>query len=86
MPPAATELAPTPPSGRVLSVDALRGFDMFWLVGGNEVAAAVIKFCPQPVRAVLQPHLTHSLWEGFTFHDLIFPLFLFWSACRRSSR
>ena len=26
---------------RMLSVDALRGFDMFWIIGGEEVAKAL---------------------------------------------
>ncbi len=28
---------------RILSVDVLRGFDMFWLIGGTGLALAIVK-------------------------------------------
>ena len=67
----------TPTNERLLSVDALRGFDMFWIIGGDGVAAATIKCCGPAIQKALLPQLRHSVWEGFVFHDLIFPLFLF---------
>jgi len=75
--PAAGQPGATPSRDRILSVDALRGFDMFWIIGGDGVAAAIIKFFGPSVRQTLLPQLRHSQWEGFTFHDLIAPLFLF---------
>ena len=29
--------------GRLTSIDALRGFDMFWIIGGGEVVAALAR-------------------------------------------
>ena len=65
------------PSGRVASVDALRGFDMFWITGGEEVIHSIYKVFPNPITAVLDGQFEHVRWAGFHFYDLIFPLFLF---------
>ncbi|MDP4284342.1 MAG: DUF5009 domain-containing protein [Bacteroidota bacterium] len=62
---------------RILSVDVLRGFDMFWLIGGTGLALAIVKMFGQGVQNVLLPQLDHANWIGFTFYDLIFPLFEF---------
>ncbi len=62
---------------RLLSLDALRGFDMFWIVGADEIVHALTKVSnAAPVR-FLAGQLDHSDWAGFTFYDLIFPLFVF---------
>jgi predicted acyltransferase len=66
-----------PKSQRILSVDALRGFDMFWIVGGEGVVIAIIKLFGVPVQKALLPQLDHAAWAGFTFYDFIFPLFVF---------
>lgn len=68
-------------SQRVMSLDALRGFDMFWIVGGEGVfvaldAATRGKPFHQPF-AVMAWQLDHSAWAGFRFYDLIFPMFVF---------
>ncbi len=65
------------PTQRILSVDALRGFDMFWIVGGSGVVGAILPFCGSNVQKLLEPQLEHAAWEGFTLTDLIFPLFVF---------
>ncbi len=62
---------------RILSVDVLRGFDMFWLIGGTGLAMAIVKLFGPGVRDLLLPQLHHCQWEGFHFYDLIFPLFEF---------
>lgn len=62
---------------RMLSVDALRGFDMFWIIGGEQVAEALGKISTGPVVTTIATQLTHVEWEGFHFYDGIFPLFLF---------
>ena len=62
---------------RILSVDVLRGFDMFWLIGGTGLALAIVKLFGQGVQDILLPQLDHAKWIGFTFYDLIFPLFEF---------
>jgi predicted acyltransferase len=65
-----------PSTERLLSVDALRGFDMLWIIGDDGVAGAIIKFFSPSVQGALLPQLRHCQWEGFVFHDLIFPIFL----------
>jgi predicted acyltransferase len=61
-------------SSRVMSVDALRGFDMFWIIGAEEVFEALGKWLK---RDGFYPALNHADWAGFHFYDLIFPLFVF---------
>src|SRR5438067_12958401 len=64
-------------SERLLSIDALRGFDMFWIVGGEGLAEAIANWIGGPTKDFVHEQLTHAAWEGFRFYDLIFPLFLF---------
>ncbi|MFZ4767648.1 MAG: acyltransferase family protein, partial [Roseimicrobium sp.] len=62
---------------RMLSVDALRGFDMFWIIGGEQVARALEKTGDGPLISTVAAQLQHVEWDGFRFYDGIFPLFLF---------
>ena len=62
---------------RLQSIDALRGFDMFWIIGGDALARALCKWWGTPQAATLGEQFHHVEWEGFRFYDLIFPLFLF---------
>ena len=62
---------------RILSIDVLRGYDMFWLIGGASVFTALAKALPSPVTEFLAVQVTHAPWGSFHHHDLIFPLFLF---------
>ena len=62
---------------RIHSVDALRGFDMFWIVGGNILLLQLAKLYDWTWLKWATTQLHHPVWEGFTFFDLIFPLFLF---------
>jgi len=65
-------------SDRLLSLDALRGFDMFWIVGGEAVFTTLRDQLHWPwLNSVVQFFTEHVEWEGFHFYDLIFPLFLF---------
>jgi predicted acyltransferase len=64
-------------SQRLLSLDALRGFDMFWIIGGGAVFGAIAKIWPNAVTQTIDQQLQHVMWEGFHFEDLIFPLFMF---------
>ncbi len=66
-----------PPSDRLLSIDALRGFDMFWIIGGDALARALAHAANWPIKGLIDEQLEHAEWEGFHFYDLIFPLFLF---------
>lgn len=62
---------------RIVSIDALRGFDMFWITGGAGLFLSLFQLLNHPFFNSLSHQLSHSKWNGFTFWDLIFPLFLF---------
>ncbi|NCU04061.1 MAG: DUF5009 domain-containing protein [Chitinophagaceae bacterium] len=97
---AATHNQPTTSKNRLLSLDALRGFDMFWIVSGEGIfhgLAAAVKNKHGLIQdktswqiattdqlnlierflVGISNQLHHSVWNGFTFYDLIFPLFIF---------
>ena len=59
---------------RLLSLDALRGFDMFWITGGGMLAALIGKMSG---FEWLTLQVEHVDWVGFHLYDLIFPLFMF---------
>ncbi len=67
----------TKKSERLMSVDALRGFDMFWITGGHLVVAALAGLTGWGIFEWMEKHLHHVEWDGFHFYDMIFPLFLF---------
>jgi predicted acyltransferase len=90
----------TSKSHRLTSLDALRGFDMFWIISGEGIfhglADAIMakhSLTRNPVNwqigitgdlswwekslLTISNQLHHSLWNGFTFYDMIFPLFIF---------
>lgn len=81
MPHTSTEhLVPNPPkSKRLLSIDALRGFDMFWILGAEGIFAALFVITGFSFFNDAAAQMLHSKWHGFTLYDLIFPLFIFLS-------
>ena len=62
---------------RLYSLDALRGFDMFWIMGAEEIVQTISKATGNSFWQGFATELTHPAWNGFHFYDLIFPLFLF---------
>ena len=68
---------PAPKSDRLLSLDALRGFDLFWIVGGHGILLALFKLTEWGWLGAIDAQLKHVDWNGFQAYDLIFPLFLF---------
>ncbi|MCP5520020.1 MAG: DUF1624 domain-containing protein [Verrucomicrobiales bacterium] len=62
---------------RLMSLDALRGFDMLWIMGGDSIGHALSQMEPKGVVGVLGTQLNHVDWQGFRFYDLIFPMFVF---------
>jgi predicted acyltransferase len=74
-----TAESPLGPIGgqRLYSLDALRGFDMFWIMGAEEIFNTLAQATGNPVLGAIANQLTHPAWNGFHFYDLIFPLFLF---------
>ena len=71
------------PAVRLASIDALRGFDMFWIVGGQGLIVSLLALLATRFafaagwKAFADEQLKHTTWEGFTAWDLIMPLFLF---------
>ena len=61
---------------RLMSLDALRGFDMFFITGG---AALIVGLCSGVGcgDCWLARQMHHVPWAGLAHHDTIFPLFLF---------
>lgn len=74
-------------SQRIVAIDALRGFDMFWITGGQQVVLTFVAMIAAIFKtqepAWLKHQLEHVKWSGttvwnsFTAWDLIMPLFLF---------
>src|SRR5690554_5834936 len=64
-------------SVRLQSLDALRGLDMFLLVGFTGIFRALPGLNDTPVNNWLANQFVHPEWHGFTVYDLIFPLFIF---------
>ena len=64
-------------SQRLMSLDALRGFDMFWIIGAEDLFHGLNKISNTGVFRVMAEQLDHEDWEGIHFYDLIFPLFVF---------
>jgi predicted acyltransferase len=62
---------------RLYSLDALRGFDMFWIMGGEGIFIVLASLTGWPVFKWWAEQLEHVPWHGFHAYDMIFPLFLF---------
>ncbi len=65
-------------SGRLFSLDALRGLDMLCIAGLELLVwALALTFPGAPGLAWLAAQFRHCPWEGLTLYDCIFPLFVF---------
>ena len=62
---------------RLLSLDVLRGFDMFWIIGGQGIVMGLAKVWPGKFSTTVVQQLHHVPWEGLHFYDVIWPLFMF---------
>ena len=70
------------PTARLMSLDALRGFDMFWIIGADALFVGLANLIKSDkskdgIIARFVGQLEHVEWEGFHFEDLIFPMFVF---------
>ena len=71
-------LAATPlRTERLVSLDALRGFDMFWIIGGTAILMGVGKVIHRPLFDKFLEQFDHVPWQGLHFYDVIWPLFMF---------
>jgi len=64
-------------SERLLSLDTLRGFDMFFISGGGAFLVHLKGKTGMSWVDSIGNQLEHVPWNGFVFYDFIFPLFLF---------
>ena len=62
---------------RIKSIDTLRGFTMFWIIGGDKIMRSLPDISQNIIFRTLDQQLKHVEWIGFHFYDLIFPMFLF---------
>lgn len=65
---------------RLLSLDVLRGFDLFLLVALQPVLVAVLRQLGcEALNGTVLHQLDHAEWEGMRVWDMVMPLFLFMS-------
>ena len=64
-------------SKRLLSIDALRGFDMLLIAGAGAFLVLLKDKTGIPAIDWIAGQFYHPAWNGFSFYDFIFPLFLF---------
>jgi predicted acyltransferase len=72
----AAQTEPTAGSQRLLSLDAFRGWTMFWIVGGAALVGGPQALNPNPLINGLVYELNHTDWQGLRFYDLIWPSFM----------
>jgi predicted acyltransferase len=62
---------------RLVSLDALRGCDMFWITGGTAILFGLGKVIHRPMFGKFLEQFDHVPWQGLHFYDVIWPLFMF---------
>lgn len=67
----------SPAGQRIVSLDALRGFDMFWIMGGHPIFLGLDNVFHNRATGFIKQQFDHVEWFGFNFWDIIMPLFLF---------
>lgn len=70
-------ISPLANPDRVVSLDALRGFDMIWILGADELVHALGKTNDSSIMKRIVDQMSHKSWEGIACYDLIFPTFVF---------
>ena len=61
---------------RLQSLDALRGFDMLFIMGGASLFVALATLFPNPFFQAIAGQMEHVEWNGLAHHDLpIVPLY-----------
>jgi predicted acyltransferase len=76
--PLEVEKGPLARGPRLVSLDALRGFDMFLLLGAQQLVGGLLDGAPAGTwQHVVREQFEHVAWEGFRLYDAIFPVFLF---------
>jgi predicted acyltransferase len=62
---------------RLLSLDALRGFDMLWIIGGQEIVRSLAAVWPSRFSTAVADQFEHVPWTGLHVFDVIWTLFMF---------
>ena len=62
---------------RILSIDALRGFDMMWIAGVDRVVKRAGAAMNNDFGAAMTAQMNHVDWAGLHIIDLVFPTFVF---------
>ena len=62
---------------RILSIDALRGFDMMWIAGVDRVLKRAGAAMNNDFGAAMAAQMDHVDWAGLHIIDLVFPTFVF---------
>ncbi|MGK0185981.1 MAG: putative acyltransferase [Verrucomicrobiales bacterium] len=62
---------------RLASIDALRGFDMLMIAGAGSFFVLLGSKSDVAWVDAIAAQFKHPAWNGFTFYDFIFPLFMF---------
>src|SRR5690606_22045313 len=62
---------------RLRSIDALRGFEMLMIAGAGAFISLLHGKTGWSWVDAIALQFEHPAWNGFTFYDFIFPLFLF---------
>ena len=65
------------PNKRLMSLDALRGADMLFIMGFSGAVVALCQLLGFGSDCWLAKQMFHADWHGFNQRDTIFPLFLF---------
>jgi predicted acyltransferase len=73
--------APERTTSRLSSIDALRGFVMFWIIGGDQIFPYLSKTFGGGFVTAMAMQFDHVPWHGLVFYDLIFPTFMFLAGC-----
>ncbi len=66
----------TPAAERLVSLDAFRGFIMFWIIGGEALMIGLQALGRNPIMDAIVYQLNHSPWRGLRFYDCIWPSFM----------
>lgn len=65
-------------NGRMVSLDALRGLDMVFIIGLDALVYRLAPLYPDSAAwRMIREQMGHRAWEGLTVYDMIFPLFVF---------
>ena len=67
---------PEAEESRLVSLDAFRGFIMFWIIGGEGLVARLQALGHNRIIDVIVYGLNHTPWQGLRFYDCIWPSFM----------